>query len=79
MCCSESQCLAESCQKIARRNSGIISRNSGVFSRNSGVISRNSGVFFGLSLLQALIVNSFSQKSFDRNHEFCYYFIGGPS
>ena len=46
MCCSESQCFAESCQKLARRNSGIISRNSGVISRNSGVISRNSDVFF---------------------------------
>ena len=28
----------ESCQKMARRNSGEISRNSGVISRNSGVI-----------------------------------------
>ena len=65
---------------MARRNSGVISRNSGVISRTSGVISRNSGGSFGLSLLQALALtlNSFSKKSFDRSHEFCY-FLGGPS
>ena len=50
-------------------------RNSGVISCNSGVISRNSGVFFG-TFSAGFDFEKDSIKSFDRNHEFCY-FLGG--
>ena len=48
-------------------------RNSGVISRNSGVISRNSGAIFWTESSAGF---DCSKKSFDRNHEFCY-FLGG--
>ena len=52
VCCSESQCFAESCQKRARRNSGVISRK-------SGVISRTPAYFSGLTVLKVLSLKRF--------------------
>ena len=49
-------------------------RNSGVISRNSGVISRNSGAIFWTESSAGF---DCSKKSFDRNHEFCYFLGGG--
>ena len=42
--------------------------------RNSGVISRNSGVIFWTE--SSADIEKFYIKSFDRNHEFCYFFRG---